>query len=170
MKIIHRFVLFLALTSLLGFSWPFSATLIAPKEPTGSHVWIQKQTKILKSHAPNINENVLRLSLIAYLNARKKGIDHNQLLAVIDYTKPSYEKRLWVFNLRNGTVLFNTFVAHGKNSGMTLPTSFSNTHGSLQSSIGVFLTEQPYMGGNGYSLRLKGLEEGINNNSITRRT
>jgi hypothetical protein len=136
----------------------------------GSHAWIQRETQILKSQASNINTNVLHLSLVAYLNARKRGFDSKGLLTVIDYSKPSNEKRLWVFNLNNGKTLFNTWVAHGKNSGGILPTSFSNHRGSLQSSIGVFVTDTTYIGGNGYSLRLRGLEQGINDNSIRRNT
>jgi L,D-transpeptidase-like protein len=91
------------------------------------------------------------------------------LLTIIDYSKISSEKRLWVIDLNREKVLFNTWVSHGKNSGSLSATSFSNQPGSLKSSIGVFLTDTtPYMGGNGYSLRLKGLERGINDNAYRR--
>ena len=137
--------------------------------PLGSQVWLEKEIKIINSQADNINSNVLRLSLKAYLKAREKGMDNKQLLTIIDYSKPSSERRLWIVDLAKGKVLFNTWVSHGKNSGNVNATSFSNQSGSLKSSLGVFLTDvMPYMGGNGYSLRLFGLERGINDNAYQR--
>lgn len=130
--------------------------------------WMDQEIKIINAQADNIDQDVLKLSLQAYLNARKKGLDNKQLLTIIDYSKPSSERRLWVVDLKRGKVLFNTWVSHGKNSGQVMATSFSNTPGSLKSSIGVFVTDQPYDGGNGYSLRLKGLERGINDNAYNR--
>lgn len=130
--------------------------------------WINREVSYINSQANNIDQKVLRLSLQAYLKARQKGLDNKQLLTIIDYSKPSAERRLWVIDLKRGKVLFNTWVAHGKNSGNLMATSFSNQPGSLKSSIGVFLTESPYIGGNGYSLRLIGLERGINNNAYRR--
>jgi len=141
----------------------------ANNEALGSNAWIEKQLSILMSQAGDIKQNVLRLSLVAYANARKQGLDNKQLLTVIDYSKPSTEKRLWVFDLKNNRTLFNTWVSHGKNSGGISATSFSNSPGSLKSSLGLFLTDYaPYMGGNGYSLRLNGLEPGINHNAYRR--
>lgn len=152
-----------------GFSWPFSSIFSMPiSEEFGSHAWLEKQVSVLKAHASNINTSVLRLSLTAYMNARKKGYTTKQLLTVIDYTKPSSEKRLWVFDVKNGKTLIHTWVTHGKNSGGAHANSFSNRNGSLKSSIGVFVTEDPYIGGNGYSLRLKGLEHGVNDNAYDR--
>lgn len=131
--------------------------------------WINKHMALLQSHAKNINPKVLKLSLKAYVNARKQDdLGNKQLLTVIDYSKPSNQKRLWVFDLKSGKALFNTWVSHGKNSGGLLATSFSNRPGSLKSSLGVFVTEQTYVGKNGYSLRLKGLEQGVNDNAYRR--
>jgi hypothetical protein len=131
-------------------------TLTPQSSPLSSSDWVAKETKVLK------------LSLQAYTKARQKGLDNKQMLTIIDYSKPSTERRLWVVDLKSGKVLFNTWVSHGKNSGNLMATSFSNQPGSLKSSIGVFLTNQPYMGGNGYSLRLSGLEQGINDNAFRR--
>ena len=78
------------------------------------------------------------------------------------------DSRLWVFDVVNGKNLYNTWVAHGKNSGEMNSTSFSNNPGSLKSSLGVFLTANPYIGKNGYSLRLNGLERGVNDNAARR--
>jgi len=148
------------------FSWPGSNP--NPESP-GTQAWLEKQIKIIQPQAKNIDKSVLRLSLTAYMNARKKGLDKKGVLTVIDYSKPSSEKRLWVFDLNRGKTLFNTWVTHGKNTGDVKATSFSNKTGSLKSSLGVFVTDSsPYMGGNGYSLRLKGLEKGVNDNAYNR--
>ena len=84
------------------------------------------------------------------------------ILTIIDFSKPSYEKRFYVIDLKNHKVLFNTLVAHGKNSGEVTCTRFSNKKNSLQSSPGFYLTAESYNGKYGYSMRLDGLEPGIN--------
>jgi hypothetical protein len=167
---LFRTLFLFSLIGLLGLAWPFSWLFTpANNEAFGSQAWVEKQLNILTTQAGDIKQNVLRLSLVAYAHARKQGLDSKQLLTVIDYSKPSTEKRLWVFDLKNNRTLFNTWVSHGKNSGGLSATSFSNNPGSLKSSIGLFLTDYaPYMGGNGYSLRLNGLEPGINHNAYKR--
>lgn len=168
MKKVQYLFLF-AMLGILGFEWPFSSYEMPNPEIMGSNSWVEKEINIIKAQAANIDTKVLRLSLNAYLKVRKKGLDSKQLLTVIDYSKPSTEKRLWVFDLKRGRTLFNTWVSHGKNSGGVNAESFSNSPGSLKSSIGVFVTDSdPYLGGNGYSLRLRGLEEGINSNAYQR--
>lgn len=169
MKKMRRLLFLAGLLGSFGFIWPFTWLFTSPNNaPFGTSLWIQREIQILKPQANNIDEKVLRLSLIAYLNARKHGIDTKQMLTVIDYSKPSSEKRLWVFDLRRGRTLFNTWVSHGKNSGGLYATSFSNNPGSLKSSIGVFETAEPYIGHNGYSLRLRGLEQGFNSTAYER--
>ena len=168
MKLRHLLLLTLALLGTTGWSF-FPFNLFKPGMPDiESTAWMQQQIQSINEQANNIDQNVLKLSLHAYLVARHKGLDDKQLLTIIDYSKPSTERRLWVVDLHQGKVLFNTWVSHGKNSGNVMATSFSNRPGSLKSSIGVFLTDEPYNGGNGYSLRLKGLEEGINDNAYRR--
>jgi hypothetical protein len=83
-------------------------------------------------------------------------------LAVIDFSRPSADPRLWVLDEATGTVLFHERVAHGKNTGLAAAEAFSDTPGSLQSSLGLFVTAETYRGKHGYSLRLDGLEPGIN--------
>lgn len=84
------------------------------------------------------------------------------LLTIIDFTKPSSEQRLYVIDLKQRKVLYQTLVAHGKNSGKGDCDHFSNSPQSLQSSPGFYLTAESYIGRNGYSLRLDGKEPGIN--------
>ena len=89
-------------------------------------------------------------------------------ISIIDFSRPSTEERFFVIDLKNKKLLYKCFVAHGKNSGGNFAKSFSNESGSLQSSLGFFLTAETYSGDHGYSLRLKGLEKGINDNARAR--
>ena len=169
MNVLQYLISILVFFSIVGWG-PFSIFSPATiKEPIGTQEWLSKEIQRINSQANNIDQSVLKLSLNAYLRARSKGMDQKQLLTIIDYSKPSTQRRLWVVDLRNAEVLFNTWVTHGKNSGKVNATSFSNQPGSLKSSIGVFLTtNQAYVGGNGYSLRMQGLERGINDNAYRR--
>lgn len=168
---IISFIFFIGVFATLGWSWPFT-WLFQPRsnpEQFGSKAWVEKQISIIQSQSSNIDQSVLRLSLKAFINANKYNHHHiKPVLTIVDYTKPSTEKRLWVFDLKNGKTLFNTWVSHAKNSGSILATSFSNDRGSLKSSIGVFVTDETYVGHHGYSLRLRGLERGINDNAYRR--
>lgn len=153
----------------LGGWGPFSFFWHTNDLPIGSEPWLDEEMQAINRQAPNIDQHVLKLSLIAYIRAHHRGIGKKQLLTIVDYSKPSTERRLWVVDLKREKVLFNTWVTHGKNSGNISATSFSNEPGSLKSSIGVFMTTaEPYVGGNGYSLRLVGLEQGFNDNAYQR--
>lgn len=89
-------------------------------------------------------------------------------ITIIDFSKPSNEKRFFVIDLENKKVDYSTYVSHGKNTGLGTAVRFSNTMNSYQSSLGFYLTINTYEGSNGYSLRLKGLEPGINSNALDR--
>ncbi|NOT07878.1 MAG: murein L,D-transpeptidase catalytic domain family protein [Gemmatimonadales bacterium] len=104
----------------------------------------------------------------AHTRATQDGLTSNPVLAVIDYSLPSSARRLWVVDLRTNDVLMNEFVAHGYGSGGTWATGFSNRHGSNQSSLGTFITLNTYSGIRGFSLRLKGLEPGVNDRALVR--
>lgn len=97
------------------------------------------------------------------ISERKKNI-----LTLIDFTKPSNTERLFVIDIDARKILQQSLVAHGKNSGHLYATRFSNNINSHQSSLGFYLTSETYIGSNGYSLRLEGLEEGINSNARRR--
>lgn len=111
---------------------------------------------------------VLDLALRAYQCGRARGEFHQPLLTVIDYSLPSTARRLWVIDLVSRRVLFNELVAHGVNSGETYASTFSNQIGSRQSSIGLFRTDEAYVGRHGRSLRLSGLEPGVNDRARER--
>lgn len=104
----------------------------------------------------------------SYQLAQKQGLVKSPVMAVVDFSKPASDKRLWVVNTQTGKVLMNTYVAHGKNSGDLMATKFSNNPGSLQSSLGTFVTDTTYDGNHGLSLRIKGLEPGINDKAYGR--
>lgn len=99
----------------------------------------------------------------AYEGYKKLNIKNSPFLTLVDYTRPSTEKRFYVLDMKFHKILYQTYVAHGRNSGEKYATSFSNQDGSHKSSLGFFRTENTYIGSNGYSLVLDGLEEGINN-------
>ena len=120
--------------------------------------------------APDASVEVLALALEARECAVLQGTGPAATrLAVIDYSKPSTEPRLWVFDLAaEPRLLYAEYVAHGKRSGGNFAESFSNREGSQQSSLGLFRTAETYQGGNGYSLRLDGLESGTNDRARDR--
>jgi hypothetical protein len=116
-----------------------------------------------------IAPEVLQLALGAVRCAARLGdIAAPSTLTVIDYSLPSIEQRLWVFDLNNGRLLFKELVAHGRNTGENMAARFSDAANSLQSSIGLFRTADTYVGSNGYSLRLDGLERGFNGHARDR--
>jgi hypothetical protein len=111
----------------------------------------------------SIDPRVFEMALSAAQCAVRSGaITDPSTLTVIDYSKPSTEKRLWVYDLRSHELLYEELVAHGQGSGDNLAKVFSNEPDTHASSLGLFLTEETYVGKNGYSLRLKGLDEGFN--------
>jgi hypothetical protein len=108
-------------------------------------------------------------AITGYQQLQKSGsIQHSGILSIVDFSLPSFKKRLFVLDMENGKLLFNTLVAHGRNSGQILATRFSNRFRSFESSLGFYLTGETYSGQNGYSLRLLGIEPGINNNAYKR--
>lgn len=117
----------------------------------------------LAPQADGLRPEVLRLALDASRAAAAKGLlGRPELLTVIDYSIPSTEPRLFTFDLETRKLLFREHVAHGVASGGNVPTGFSNYEGSRQTSLGLFVTQETYVGANGYSLRLRGLEGGVN--------
>jgi hypothetical protein len=110
----------------------------------------------------------MELAMRAYRCGRAEGQFDSPILTVIDYSLPSTEKRLWVIDLAKREVMFHELVAHGQNSGEAYAVDFSNRPKSRQSSLGLFRTEDVYDGRHGESLRLIGLEPGINDRAEER--
>lgn len=120
----------------------------------------------------NIHLDEAGLNKQAFLNAYKgyeylllnNKLSNKDVLTICDYSQPSNQKRLYVIDLKNNTILYHTFVAHGHNSGADIASSFSNANSSNKSSLGFLVTAETYMGHNGYSMRFDGMERGINDN------
>lgn len=112
-----------------------------------------------------VNYKAFEQALAGYNQIEEKT---KEILTLVDFSKPSTEKRFYVFDMRHKKMIFSSLVSHGKNSGGNYATSFSNEVGSLKSSLGFFLTENTYQGKNGYSLVLNGLEKGINDRAKER--
>lgn len=111
----------------------------------------------------SIEPDVLNTALIAASCAVSKGdAAAPSTLTVIDYSKPSSQKRLWVFDMKSHELLYEELVAHGQGSGLGTATEFGNEAETHRTSLGLFKTDTTYVGKNGYSLRLDGLDKGIN--------
>jgi hypothetical protein len=93
---------------------------------------------------------------------------NNSIISIVDFSQPSSSKRLYIIDLKNYKVLFNTWVAHGRNSGREMASSFSNRESSYMSSPGFYITSDTYRGKHGYSLKLEGVEKGINDKAYER--
>ena len=122
----------------------------------------------LARSAPELNPTVLKSALSAMQCAVNNGQERSERLAVIDYSQPSTARRLWIFDLRKKTLVLRDLVAHGAKSGENFATQFSNLEGSHQSSLGLFRTQESYQGKHGYSLRMDGLEPGVNDRARER--
>jgi hypothetical protein len=121
------------------------------------------------AEAAGVSRSVLNIALSAVQCAVDSGdIAAPPTLTLIDYSRPSTEPRLWVFDFHTGALLFRELVAHGKGTGDNLAEHFSDDMNSHQSSLGLFVTKDTYVGRNGYSLRLNGLEPGFNSHAMER--
>ncbi len=143
--------------------WLFSSPVLASGSPA-----YQPLLDSLSRAAPGLNKEALRHAVAAMQCAVNNGAEPAQRLAVIDYSLPSTARRLWIFDLKRQRVLLRDFVAHGRQSGENHATRFSNREGSHQSSLGLFRTAESYQGKHGYSLRMDGLEPGINDRARER--
>lgn len=130
----------------------------------------QELAGVLARAAPNADRRVLLLAARAMRCAlqRPGAAVARGRLGVIDYSRPSTQPRLWIFDLQRQRLMFEEWVAHGRNSGGDRTEHFSNREGSYMSSLGGFTAAETYMGGNGYSLRLDGLEPGFNDQARER--
>lgn len=146
-----------------------AATLVAPNAAGASAAADFALADFDTTAIGGIQTDVLEMALGAATCAVRSGsVDGPKTLTVIDYSKPSSERRLWVFDLRSKELLYEELVAHGQGSGANMATEFSNDDESHQTSLGLFVTRDTYVGKNGYSLRLDGLDQGINDRARER--
>ncbi len=124
--------------------------------------------KMLEKQGNHLRKAVINKVVTSLKCVNEYDIDHNHILTIIDYSLPSSQKRLWVFDLSERKLLFHTYVSHGIKSGRLISDRFSNKHNSKASSIGVYKTEKAYYGRHGLALKLKGLDRSFNDNAYNR--
>lgn len=122
------------------------------------------------SDMSTLNSKVFSKGYLGFENLKKEGKlnQDSNLLTICDFSLSSSEKRLWVIDVAEKKVLYNSLVAHGKNTGEEFAQNFSNTESSYQSSLGFYITEGSYNGSNGYSLKLIGMDNGYNDAAFQR--
>ncbi len=130
---------------------------------------VERLYKSMDLNSLDLDFKVFRQALIGYYNLKNQQlIEKSGILSIIDFEKPSTEKRLFVVDIEAKRLLHNTLVSHGKNSGWNYADKCSNTPNSLQSSIGLFKAAETYIGKHGFSLRLDGLERNVNHKARER--
>lgn len=174
---------FAALTLILNISNPFLALPI-PTDPSPviastramnfpntetDPIFFEDSVKHLyqaiKLEEYNLSYEVFRYGMIGYYSLQQEQkLGAKKIISIIDFTKPSTEKRFYTIDLERLEVKYNTYVSHGKNTGENNATSFSNVVHSNQSSMGFYITAETYVGSKGYSLKLNGQDIGYNDN------
>ena len=114
------------------------------------------------------NFDCFSLAMNGFQKLKEKGLVQKNILTLVDFSLSSNKKRLWVIDLDRGKVLFQTLVAHGRNTGEEFANAFSNRAESYQSSVGFYATGEIYHGKHGLSLKLDGLEKGLNDKARDR--
>lgn len=158
-------ILSLVSMAIIAVTSPMTSSVPSVK----GHSDINTQVSHLSQKAPALNKKVLKYALTAYQQASKHGNVKKSVLTVIDYSLPSSKQRMWIFDVNKERLLYQTYVAHGQNSGMNVPHHFSNQSSSKATSLGTYVTKDTYMGSKGLSLNLQGLEKGFNDNAYNRR-
>jgi len=129
--------------------------------------FIYSQYESLIGEKPSFS--LFEKGLKGFIKLKEEGnFENTSIITLIDFTKPSTDKRLWVIDLKKREVLIHSLVAHGRNSGDLMAVKFSNTPESFQSSLGFYKTANVYQGKHGLSLRLDGLQKGLNDKAMER--
>jgi hypothetical protein len=163
--LLTKFVLTLAV--LCCFQPDFNSCSNKPAKKIGNDVSAKELYESLQ--IPSLSLNIFELAYHGYLKLKEENqINRPEILTIIDYTKSSKEKRLYVIDLNTKKLIYNELVAHGMNTGVDYAKNFSNKQHSNQSSLGFFVTGEPYEGKKGYSLKLYGLEKDFNDLAYAR--
>ena len=116
-----------------------------------------------------LSKKVFDLAMQGYNKLVKKRLVRNKnFITIADFSKSSDQKRLYVIDLKRNKLMFQSLVAHGRNSGLEYANSFSNENDSHKSSLGFYITMNTYTGDCGYALKLKGCEKGFNDHAYKR--
>jgi L,D-transpeptidase catalytic domain len=156
-------------------SKPVRTVMVSPyssPEPNNGENPVEKKVSVydsLRLGALELSKQAFEYAMIGFKRLEAMGkLTNDSIISIIDFSLSSAKKRLFVIDIKNYKVLFNTYVAHGRNSGYEYAREFSNNFRSNKSSLGFYVTGDTYEGDNGYSLRLEGEEKGINNNAYKR--
>ncbi len=129
---------------------------------------VLRHYRLAKLDKSGLDTAVFHQAYTGYLNLRAKAKTTSPILTIVDFNRPSTSNRMWVIDIDRDSLLLHTWSAHGKGSGKEMATTFSNMPGSLQTSLGFYLTAEEYIGKNGRSLKLDGLDSGFNTNARRR--
>ena len=161
-----KFLLLIAYLFVISFSKPTEVEKKINEHPQNLSDIHTIYTSLLDKTLPL---EAFELGVKGFIRLQEEGkLNNDSLLTIIDFNKPSDEQRLFIIDLKNRKIVEKSLVAHGKNTGELYARYFSNSPGSRKSSLGFFITDDTYFGRHGYSLRLKGMEPGINNNAFDR--
>lgn len=149
---------------------------VNPQKPEVASVLKPSSDSNLETVYNSLNSNHFDLpnlesfkeALKGFYLLKEKGLIQKDILTLVDFSLSSNTKRLWVIDLDTNTILYNSLVAHGRNTGEEYANSFSNSNSSYKSSLGFYATGEIYNGKHGMSLKLDGLEKGINDNARER--
>ncbi|MBI9055196.1 MAG: murein L,D-transpeptidase catalytic domain family protein [Bacteroidales bacterium] len=166
----NRLILFILLILITGGMYLHGMQLYTDAEQENVSVhdstynfWLENIDSI------GIPSPAFNLALNGFYELKMKNLLNNDsLLTIIDFSKSSESRRLFILDLKNERIVKNTLVAHGMNSGVELAQSFSNKRLSYKSSLGLFITKETYSGKHGYSLRIDGMSVGLNDNARKR--
>ncbi|WP_395049077.1 murein L,D-transpeptidase catalytic domain family protein [Flavobacterium sp.] len=165
------FLLFSLYSSKTNFTDP-----VNPSKPEIASVIKSSSDSNIETVYNSLNSNHFDLpnlesfkeALKGFYLLKEKGLIQKDILTLVDFSLSSNIKRLWVIDLDTNTILYNSLVAHGRNTGEEYANSFSNSNSSYKSSLGFYATGEIYSGKHGMSLKLDGLEKGINDNARER--
>lgn len=173
-------MLYKTISILLIGLFSFSINTPILNKNNNSKLVLPPANDIIKTNVESIYKNLIvnnyilpkmesfKMAMNGYFLLKEKGIIQKDILTIVDYSLSSNENRLWVIDLKKNSIIFQSLVAHGRNSGNEFAATFSNKPESYKSSLGFYLTGETYFGKHGYSLRLDGLDKGVNNNARDR--
>ena len=168
----YRFLVFSLLFSVLLSTSSLSARVTGANSydtPLPNGVSVNMLFSTLNTKKFNIPKiDCFAQAIDGFFRLKSKGLVAKNMLTLIDFSLPSSAKRLWIIDMNTNTVLYNSVVSHGMNSGGEYANSFSNAQSSNKSSLGFYATGESYIGKNGFSMKLDGLEAGVNSNARAR--
>lgn len=163
-------------TVLVSISFSFKAFNNTPNSSTASdnravkwNNYVSSLYGSLSGEKAGLKYEVFQKALVGYYNLKNQNkLSSKNLLTIVDFSLPSNKKRLWIVNIETKSVLYNSLVSHGRNTGTTLAKNFSNQPETYKSSLGFYVTGKTYHGKHDLSLRLIGMDASFNDKAFER--